>query len=272
MLVRHQGQAKLMAGGTNLLPQMKWRYLTPTHVIGLAGIPDLDAIAYSDAEGLKLGAFASIRSLERSSTIRDRFPFLAQAASVLGSIEVRNLATVGGNLCNASPSANIALPLIALDAMVTLVSTERQRTLPITAFFKGPGETVAHAFEMLSEIQVTPGRPGSAGAFIKFTTRNSPVDRPIVSVAALISRDSNKTCTDARVALGGVASTPIRAKTAESALVGRTLDQRAFGEAAGNAAQEAQPISDVSASADYRREMVKVLTRRALDEALEQLR
>lgn len=268
LLARYKVQAKILAGGTNLLPQMKWRYLAPTHVIALANITGLDGIAYSDVEGLSLGAFTSIRSLERSSTVRERFPLLAQAASLLGSIEIRNRATVGGNLCNASPSANTALPLIALDATVRLVSTAGERTVPLKEFFKGPGETVAEPAEILTKIHVPAMGPESAGVFIKFATRNSPVDRPIVSVAVLIARATDKKCGDARIVLGGAAPIPMRAQTAEGLLVGRQLDQRTLEEAADKAAQEAQPISDVSASADYRREMVKVLTRRALEQVL----
>jgi aerobic carbon-monoxide dehydrogenase medium subunit len=272
LLAQYKGQAKVLAGGTNLLSQMKWRYIAPTHVIGLAAITGLHGITYNDMDGLSLGALTSIRSLERSTTIKERFPILAQAASLLGSVEIRNRATVGGNLCNASPSANTALALIALDATVRLVSTAGERAVSLKAFFKSPGETVADPSEILTEIQVPALRPESTGAFIKFSTRNSPVDRPIVSVATLIARAPDKGCADARIVLGGVAPTPMRAQTAESLLVGRALDQRTFAEVANSAAQEAQPISDISASADYRREMVRVLTRRALDQALDRLK
>lgn len=271
MLAKYDGQAKIMAGGTGLLPQMKWRQIVPGYIIGLTNIPGLDAIEYS-AKGLTLGALTKIRTVEQSSIIKEKFSILAQAASLLGAIEIRNVATVGGNLCNASPSANTALSLIALEAEVKIVSVTGERIIPLEKFFKGPGETVLGSSEILTGLRLPNIAMNSAGAYIKLGVRNTPVDRAIVSVATLIVLNpKSKKCESARIVLGAVAPIPMRAKKAEGSLNGKELNDRVIEEAANIASKEAEPISDVSASAEYRKEMVKVLIRRAIKQSLEQI-
>ncbi len=269
MLARYNGQAKVIAGGTGLVPQMKWRQVTPDYIIGLTNIQNLNNIEHSKSQGLKLGALTRLRTIEQSSVIRGKFPMLAQAASALGSIEIRNVATVGGNLCNASPAANIALPLLVLGATAKIVSDAGERVISMGEFFKGPHQTALGPEEILVELQVPNMPANSTGAYLKLGIRNSPLDRAVVAVATLTTLNlKTKTCEDAQIALGAVAPTPIRAGKAESSLIGKELNNRIIEEAADIASQEAQPITDILATAEYRKEMIKVLVSRAIKKSL----
>ncbi len=272
MLAKYSGEAKVIAGGTDLLPQMKWGEIKPKYIIGLANISDLKGIKCSSSAGLTLGALTTIRAIERSAEIKESFPLLAQAASVLGSVEVRNRGTVGGNLCNAVPSADMAPSLVALGAQVRLVSEKGERILPLEEFFKYPNQTVLGPSEILAQIEAPNIPPRSGGAYIKLERRNA-MDLPIVGVAALVNvNGGSSACKGARIVLGAVAPTPMRAVKAEKILKENGLGEATIEKAAQVASEEAKPISDIRASADYRREMVKVLTRRAIKQALGQVK
>lgn len=272
MLAQHDGKAKVIAGGTDLVPQMKWGGTRPGYVIGLSNIRGLAGIKYSRPTGLTLGALTTIRAIEQSVLVKERFPLLAQAASVLGSIEVRNRGTIGGNLCNAAPSADMAPSLIALGAQVKMVSDKGERVIPLEDFFQGPGKTVLGRSEVMTQIVVPNQAARSAGVYLKLTKRNA-MDLPIVGVAVLVTMNPNNgTCQESKIVLGAVAPTPMRAKRAERELMGRKLDDAVIEKAAQSASREAKPRSTIRGSEEYKREMVKVLTRQAIKQALEQVK
>ncbi|MGQ9630400.1 MAG: FAD binding domain-containing protein [bacterium] len=255
-------EAKVLAGGTDLIVWMKRGILTPSYVIDLKRIPGIDYIRYDEAEGLRIGALTALADLASSPILRERYPAIAEAAESVGSPQVRNRATIGGNLCNASPSADLAPPLIALNATAKISGPRGERTVPLEDFFTGPGKTVLTPAEVLTEVSLPAPPTGTGSAYIKHTIRRA--DIAIVGVAASLSPEG-RVC----LALGAAAPTPIRAREAESLLGGREISEKLLGEAAERASAESLPISDIRASEWYRREIVKILTVRAVRRALE---
>jgi len=270
LLSRYKHRAKLIAGGTDLLVSMKQQGVTPEYVINIKVISDLDYVHY-DKDGLRIGALATLSDIESSPLVRERFPVLAEAAHQIAMPAIRNIATIGGNLCNAAPSADMAPPLIGLGAKVKIVGLQGERTVTAEEFFVGPGESALRDGEILTEIQVPNIPPHTGGVYLKMPARTA-IDIALVGVAALITLDSkHASIVNAKIVLGAVAPTPLRARKAEDVIIGKTVDDKLFEAAAQAAAQEAKPISDVRGSADYRREMVKVFTRLAIREAIAKL-
>jgi CO/xanthine dehydrogenase FAD-binding subunit len=266
LLERYKGEAKLIAGGTDILLLMKNRKLTPKYLVSLNKIPGLDTVQ-SDKGLLKIGARCKIHAIETHPVIRKQWGMLAQAAGLLGSVQVRNLATIGGNLCNAAPSADTASPLIALDAKAVIVSKKGERVLLMEEFFKGPGATDLKEGEILKEIQVPKMSPKSGGYYLKFSRRKA-MDLAHVGVACVITMDGKDSCRDARIVLGAVAPTPLRVRRAEEALKSKVMDGESMEKASQIAMEESRPISDVRSSEWYRKKMVKVMTGRALKQAI----
>ena len=259
----------VIAGGTDLFPLMKKGELKPKYVLSLSHIEALREIQFLEKAGLKLGAMCTIAEIEKSQVIRERYPILAQAASVLGSREVRNRGTVGGNLCNAAPSAEMAPSLLVLGARATIASSKGERVVPLEDFFVGPGKTALGIDEILARLEIPVIKPGSAGEYIKLGIKKT-MDIALVGVAAMLSLASTDgICTEARLALGAVAPTPIRARKAEKTLIGKKIDEGIMELAAETASEEASPIADIRASEAYRRAMVRVLTRRAMKHAFD---
>jgi carbon-monoxide dehydrogenase medium subunit len=268
-LKKHNGAAKVKAGGTDLLPKMKRRELGPKYLIDLKEIDDLHFIKYDKEKGLRIGAATTLSEILESSVVSKRYPILTEAVSQMASIQIRNIGTIGGNLCNAVPSADTAPPLIALEARLKLVGPKKVRTVLVEDFFKGPGETVLDPVELVAEVQIPPARSGEFGTYLKHTIR-AEMDLAVVGVAANLSLDSKKhICKDAKIVLGAVAPVPMRAKKAEAVLRGKPLDDDLIESAAKIASEESKPIDDIRSSAEYRREMVKVLTKRAIKQSLE---
>lgn len=268
LLSQHGDKARLIAGGTDLLIIMKHKEVTPEYLVGLKGIPNLDSID-ADAEGVRIGALATLRSIGDSAVVRERFPFLADIAGKMATHQIRNMGTIGGNICNAAPSADTAPSLICLGAKAKLVGPKKERIVAVEEFFTGPGETVLKAGEILTEIQV-PNQPAhTGGAYLRLTRLS--VDLAVVGVAALVTLEGKGgLCKEARIALGAVAPTPIRAKKAEGVITGKKIEDGLIEEAAQIASEEARPITDVRGSAPYRTDIVRVLTKRAIGQALEQ--
>lgn len=265
---KHGDKAMVIAGGTDLLVRMKNRQIVPEFVIGLAGIKGLDYIKYDDRLGLKIGALAKIEDIASAPVVKEKYPLLSESLHKIGSLQIRNIATLAGNLCNASPSADGAPSLICLGAKVKLVSQSGVRTVPLDEFFQGPGITVMQPGEILAEIQVPRPQPHSGGAYFKLS--RTAVDLAVVGVAAFVRVEPRKkSCAEARVALGAVAPTPIRAKEAEAIVRGKVIQDSLIEEAAQLATGASCCISDIRGSADYRTEVVHVLTKRALKEAWE---
>ncbi len=269
LLSTYKDSAKIIAGGTDLLVSMKEGRMSPQYVVNIKQLPDMDHIQYSK-DGLKIGALATHQSIADSLIIKRKFGSLAAACSKIGTPQIRSIGTIGGNLCNAAPSADSAPLLIVFSAKVKLVSPSGERLMTLEEFLTGPGETILQTGEILTEIQVPNLPPRTGEIYLKLSARTT-VDLAAVGVAALITLDlENATCIDAKIALGAVAPTPIRAKRAEDMVSGKKIEDNLIQEVAQLASEEARPISDVRGSADYRREMVKVLTRHAMSQALSQ--
>jgi CO/xanthine dehydrogenase FAD-binding subunit len=266
MLSQYKGRAKVMAGGTDILPKLKEREIkAPEVIIALKGIPDLDYIKYDEVGGLSLGALATIHVVETSPVVQERFGVLFQAVESMASAQVRNRGTIGGNLCNAVPSADTAPALLTLEASLKLTSQDGERIVNVEGFFTGPNETVLTDEEILQEIHVPNLSPHSQGRYLKLTPRRS-MDLAIVGVAVVVTAEDG-ICNDIRIALGAVAPTPIRARQAEDMIRGQKLGDEVIERAARIAAEECHPISDHRASAQYRCDMVEVLTKRAIQQA-----
>jgi carbon-monoxide dehydrogenase medium subunit len=270
ILTERAGSAKVVAGGTDLLPQLKNGLLKPPCVVDLSGVAVLQALERANGHGLRIGASVTARAIELDPHVRATYPALAEGGALVGSVQVRNLATVGGNLCNAAPSADMAPPLLALDAEAVLVSPRGQRRVPLAAFFLGVRRTVLAPDELLLEIAVPAPGSHSGGNYLRHTPRRE-LDIAVVGVASQITLADGK-CRTARIALASVAPTPVRALAAEQALVGQSMTPALIEHAAELALEAARPISDQRGSADFRRHLVRVLTRRTLTTALERAR
>jgi len=260
------GEAKLVAGGTDLLPQLKNGLLKPAYVVDLSGVPALKALSSANGEGLRLGSAVTARAIELDSHVRARYASLAESGALVGSVQVRNLATVGGNLCNAAPSADMAPPLLALDAEAVIVGPRGERRVPLTTFFVGVRKTVLAANELLLEFVVPAPGPGSGDQYLRHTPRRE-LDIAVVGVASQVTLKDG-VCAKARIALASVAPTPVRATAAEDALTGQAPTPALIERAAELAVDAARPISDQRGSAEFRRHLVRVLTRRTLTTAL----
>jgi CO/xanthine dehydrogenase FAD-binding subunit len=264
-------EAKVIAGGTDILAQMKMRAITPPYLIGLKNIPNWDYIQ-CDGKGLKIGALTTLHSIENSSLIQKKLPLLAQVAHLMATPHIRRMGTIGGNLCNAAPSADTAPPLIALGAKLKVKSLGGERPIEVEELFIGPGKTILKKGEIVTEIEIPLLPPHSGGMYLKLPARTA-VGIAAVGVAVMVTVDSrDDTCSDIRIVLGAVAPTPVRAVKGEEVLKGKKLQVGLIEKAAKISSEEAQPISDVRASAEYRREMVRVLTQRALQKVQEQIK
>jgi carbon-monoxide dehydrogenase medium subunit len=264
-ILKDQGPGgRFLAGGTDLLIAIKEKGLVPKYVVDLKRVPGLSGIRQSPDGAVTIGALTTMRAIETSSVINARYPFLVQSAAEVGSIQIRNRATVGGNMANATPSADVAPALIALNATVKIVSASAARTLPLEQFFRGPGQTVMSAEEILTEITIPKTSSRLVGEYIKFSPRDM-MDLAYVGVAVAYTLGENDNrCEGVRIVLGAVAPTPMRARQAEALLEGQIITEELAQKVGDEAAKESKPISDVRSSADYRRAMVGAMTKRAL--------
>jgi CO/xanthine dehydrogenase FAD-binding subunit len=267
LLLNNNGRYRVYAGGTDLIPKLKGRTMSPPEtIVDLKGIPDLDYIDYDERYGLRIGALATIRSIETSPVVREKYPLLSQAAGSMASIQVRNRGTIAGNICNAVPSADSAPPLLALEARLVCLSKKGERILMIDEFFIGPNKTALEPDEILREIQIPALPENSRGVFIKLSPR-SRMDLAVVNAAVLCAKENGLFKT-IRIGLGAVAPTPIRARKAEELLEGAKPDDKTILNAAKTASAESKPIDDHRASAEYRKLMVEVLVRRAIGQII----
>src|SRR5919109_4723517 len=266
LMEKYSEDARVIAGGTSLIIMMRQRLLTPKVVISLARIPKFDCITYKNKEGLRIGAGARHRDIGLSPAVRKHYPLLHETFRKVAKPRIRNMGTVGGNLAGGDPLTDPGASLIALDAEAILSNGKRERSVPLEAFFVDYYQTALQPGELLSEIRVPPPqRPG--WSHIKFTPR-SVEDFATVGVA-LTLRTKNGSCEDVRIGLNSVAPVIVRAKRAEEALRGRQITDAALREVGEIAAGEIDPMDDNRDSPEYKREMVKVLVRRAAQEALQ---
>ena len=257
--------AQLLAGGTDLVIGMKALTETPQSVISLQKIPGLTGITTEADNSISIGAMTKVREVELSADILQHHTALAEGAAEIGSIQIRNLATVGGNIAHASPAADTVAGLLVADAQVDIASADGERTVPINELFTGPGQTVLTPGEIITRFRLP--SPASGSHYIKHKIREV-MDLAFIGVAAAINMD-NGTITDARIGLAAVAPTPIRATDAEELLKGNAPTPELLEQAGEAAAAASSPISDLRCSAEHRREMVDVLTRRTLEQASE---
>jgi carbon-monoxide dehydrogenase medium subunit len=268
LMEKHGDDARVIAGGTSLIIMMRQRLLTPKVVISLGRIPKFDRIAYRSKDGLRIGAGARHRDVELSPAVKKHYPLLHETFRKVAQPRIRNMGTVGGNLAGGDPLTDPGASLIALDAEVTLTSSKGQRTLRLDEFFIDYYQTAMEPGELLTEIHVPPPqRPG--WSHIKFTPR-SIEDFATVGVAITLQA-SNGTCDDIRIGLNSVASTIVRARKAEEVLRGKPITDINLQEMGEVAATECDPTDDNRGSAEYKRDLVKVLVRRAAQEAYQRL-
>jgi CO/xanthine dehydrogenase FAD-binding subunit len=265
LLDEHRETAKLLAGGTDLLPQLKGRQVDlPRYVIDLKGIAGLDGVTYDDRTGLTIGALATMSAIAESAVLRDLCPLLIQTALCMASPQVRNRGTFAGNICSAIPSADSAPSLLALEARVRLKGRRGERIVALDQFFTGPRKTVIGPDEILTSIEVPEPAPASRNVYLKLSPRHA-MDLAVVGVAVTgTSREG--VCEDVRIAVGAVAPTPLRAPVAEALLRGQKITAEIIDEAARNTVTQCDPIDDHRASREYRCDMVHVMTRRALSQ------
>lgn len=263
ILDRDGDRAKVVAGGTDLICQMAKNKVNPETLVDIGRIGELNFIDLTNGS-LRVGALTTFHRIETSELLLHNTPILVSAAASMGKPQIRNRGTIGGNLANGSPAADGATPLLALGADVVLVSRSGERTIPLTQFYRK--ETALNPGELLTEIKIPIHEPDRLkGQFLKLGTRLAAC-LSIVNVSVLIGRD-NGVCSLARIALGAVAPTPMRAYRAEEFLMGKELTEEVVREAARIATKETQPISDVRASKEYRKEAAEVLVKRAIEKA-----
>ena len=290
LMAQYKNEATYIAGGTDVMVLIGQKKLAPRALISLRNVADLKR-----REGTVIGAGVTHRELQNDPLIEEHCSALHDAVCNLGSTQIRNVATIGGNICTAAPSADTACPLLVLDAKAVLASKAGEREVPVDDFFTGPGKTVLQKGEILKEFRMPRFGEKSASVYIKHT-RRAAMDLPILGVAARVTLDRNDVqcrdalcavepiskllglfedeqlrCTDARIAMGVVAPRPIRAKKAEAALTGKVLSEKLVAEVAEMAQSEASPRDSIRGEAWYRSEMIKVLVRRAIMKAIERV-
>ena len=247
-------KTRIIAGGTDLLVQMKTGKACPQYLLNISKIPALRYLI--EETGLRIGVLTTFREIERSQVIRERYTALFEAAKSISSVQIQTMGTVGGNLCNASPAADSAPPLLVFNGKVKLMDVRQERTLPLEKFFSGPGKTVLRPDEFLVEVQVD-GMPDRTGSAFKKMGRVS-ADLSKVSVAVAIVRKDDL-CEECRIALGAVAAVPLRARKSEEILKGKKLKESLIEKASLEVAQEISPIDDIRSTAWYRKEVAKVM-------------
>ncbi|MEM4727293.1 MAG: xanthine dehydrogenase family protein subunit M [Candidatus Bathyarchaeia archaeon] len=265
LLSKYGSEARILAGGTDLLVDMKQRLIEPRHLIDIKRIPELRLLR-EDSGGLMIGSAVRLRELERSEAIKLRFPLLHEAVSSMGSVQVRNMGTIGGNLCRASPSADAAVALLALEAEAQIAGPTGSRRSPLEEFFLGPRMTLLKPDEILTGVYV-PYPPEDGGSSFMKLGRTS-LDLAIVNIAVVL-RLKGWTIDHCRIAMGSVAPKPLRLRNVEGFLLGREFAPEVLEEAAGMVEASIKPITDIRATAEYRKEASRVLLRDALKTAME---
>jgi carbon-monoxide dehydrogenase medium subunit len=263
------GGTRIVAGATDFLVRWRQGLWKPRAVLNIKGIPGLDSVSYSAETGLTLGTLVTIRTLERHPLIQEHYPALSQAAATFAGVQIRNLATVGGNVCNASPAGDTLPALIAYGTECRLMGPEGERVVPLENFIQGPGRTVLRSAELLVELHLPPPPPHTGALYIKHSPRSS-MDISAVGVASVVTLEGRDgVCRDIRIALGAVAPTPIRATSAEALLRGQRLNADAIQRAARAAMEDARPIDDIRGTARHRRAIVESLAGRTLRSAVQ---
>lgn len=269
----HGNRAMYVAGGTDVMVKVKSGKIAPEYLISLKNVLGSPSLAVNQESGeLHIGASVTHRTLETSPLVKTRYAILQDAVQHIGSLQIRNVATIGGNLVNAVPSADGAIPLIAMDARVSIYGATGERSVDLIHFFEGPGQTVLTPGEILKEIVIPRQPQRSAGAYQKYG-RRAAMELPLIGVGVLLGLENGSNrCTKARIALGVAAPTPMRALSAEHFLVGKEITEDTLSEAGTLAANESRVRDSVRGQAWYRREMVEVFVKRMGLKCLERIR
>lgn len=267
ILKEYGSDAKILAGGTDIVPRLKNKIWKPKAVVGVFNIPGIDAISVTK-DGLELGAAARLRRISLDKSLEKDYKVVMEAAGHVSSMQIRNIATIGGNACNASPSADAIQGLIAMEAKAVIAGPEGNREVALEDFFTGPGATVLKEGEFLLKFKVPAPKAGTGAVYKKFAIRGD-TDISIVGAGCRLIVQKDGTVEDARISLAAVAPKPIRVPDAEKLLIGKKLTPELIEQAAEAAAKSCTPISDQRATAEYRKQMVRVWTRHAVEEAAE---
>jgi carbon-monoxide dehydrogenase medium subunit len=269
-ILRDHGEGgRAIAGGTDIVVQMKeaaTRFPYPAYLVSLAKVPELRGMEFGESSGLRIGAASTMTDVAEHPVVRERYTALAEGAAVVGSYQTMNMATVGGNVCNAAPSADTSPALLAFGADCVIAGANGQRILPIADLWVGPGKTALAESEVLVELRLPVPAANTGSAYRRHTPRRR-MDIAVVGVAAVVTLAGGR-ISEARIALGAVAPTAVRAVQAEASLAGAEPTASAFARAAEIAAGECSPITDHRASANFRRHLVRVMTERMLAEAV----
>jgi len=270
-MVQENGEgSKLMASGTSLLLLMRQRIFSPSHVVSLEQVDGLDFVDFDSGGNLRIGARTKHRTIEHHSEIADKFPMIHEMARRVANPQIRNMATIGGNLVHNDPQSDPPACFLAMDATVKAVLGEKEREIPIEEFFVDYYETCLEPGEVLTEICIPSHAPGAVGVYTRFTTTPAE-DRPLLGVGMVLTLDGD-TVVDACVTLGASVAIPVRARAAEEVLKGQPATEEVFAKAGQAASEEVSPLDDFRGSADYRREIIKVVVRRTGMRALERAR
>lgn len=262
LLQKYGEQTKVIAGGTDVMVDIKYKE-EPGGLINIKKIPGLSGIQ-ENGGSLRIGPLTTIREIETSALVRDKLPVLWEASHQFASLQIRNTATIGGNICRASPSGETLTPLLVLEAKAKFAFSDGAKSEPFTSFFQGPGKSSVGAKGLLTEIEIPLPVAGSKGVYLKHAVRGA-MDIAMVGVAVLLTPDAGKNnVQDVRIGLGAVAPTPVRAPKTEALLRGRPLTAALVKEAGALAASESSPIDDQRSSAQNRRWIVEAFTRRGL--------
>lgn len=267
LMQEHQGRARYIAGGTDVMVRINQKALDPDALISLRHVEELKGIRQNG--GITLGSMTLLRDIERDSLVTSQYPALTRAVGWLANPQIRNVATIGGNLCNAAPSADGAPPLMVVEAILTMEGPDETREVPVEDFFAGPGETCMGPLEILKAIHL-PELPARAGtAFLKVGRTRQ--DLAIVNAAALLVLEGG-VCTQCRLAVGAVAPVPLRLKKVEKMIEGHEIDADLLHQVGVTVEKEVRPITDVRSTEEYRRTVSGVLVRRAIGQALEMIK
>jgi carbon-monoxide dehydrogenase medium subunit len=265
-LSKRDGKAMVLAGGMDLIPKMRRRDLSPEHIISLQRVEGLDYVSGDGKKGLKIGALASLRSVELLPALARDYISLYEAIHQIASVQVKANGTLVGNLCVATPASDVATALMALGATLKVAGMGRAKEVPIEEFFAGPGRTVMAPDEIVTEVSVPSVPPGTGGAFLNLTRVKEDIAKVSATVVMTVTKG---VCQAAKIALGAVAPTPLRCHQAEALLTGKELRSIDSELVAQRAAEACTPITDLRSTAEYRKDMARVLTRRAIERALE---
>lgn len=266
LLQRYKDKAKIIAGGTDLVVELKQDKVNPDYLISLQKVKGLNNITHNDRE-IRIGAMVTHSAIEKSEIIKEHYPLLIDAVSSIGSIQVRNVATIGGNICNGAPSADTAAPLLAMDAKLLIEGTEGERVVPISEFYVGPGETTLRPDELLKEFIIAIPTTTLCSKYIKYSRRKA-MELPLLGVAVVIYINDDETCADAAIALSLSCPIPVRIEEAELHVKGKPLLLSIWQQAGCIAEHNSSCRTSFRTTSDYRENLIRVLIPRAAEEAL----